>query len=116
MQESWVKMQADADRRRGGGGSTTGNGGPTSTDMEARIKALEDKFEKIDGKLTTIGNDLSYLKGKAEGLPTAVSFGELKGRVDSLPTTAKMATLIGIAAGIATIITKWTEIKAALGL
>ncbi|MER9964025.1 hypothetical protein NKJ72_24340 [Mesorhizobium sp. M0045] len=94
----------------------TGGGDGTSGEMEARVKALEDKFDKIDSKLTTIGNDISYLKGKSEGLPTAIAFGELKGRVDSLPTTAKMAGLIGIAVGLATIITKWVEIKAALGI
>jgi hypothetical protein len=117
-QELWKKKQAEvlAQRRSHEAPSTSGGGGPTFDPMEARVKALEDKFDKIDGKLTAIGNDLAFLKGKAEGLPTAIAFGELKGRVDSLPTTAKMAGLIGIAVGLATIVTKWVEIKAALGI
>ena len=88
-----------------GGGSGTFDGV-----LESRVKALEDKFDRIDGKLTAIGSDLSYLKGKAEGAPSAQAFGELKGRVDSLPTTAKVATLLGIAVALLTIISKWSDI------
>ena len=97
----------------------SGGGGGTFDQMEARVKALEDKFEKVDSKLDTIigelssvRTDIAYLKGKIEGMPSAQAFGELKGRVESLPTTAKVAAIIGIAVGILTLLTRWTEISA----
>lgn len=40
--------------------------------MEARVKTLEDRFEKMDSKLDAIGKDLSYLKGKVDMLPTTL--------------------------------------------
>lgn len=93
---------------------TGGDGGDTIDLMEPRVKALEDKFDKIDGKLTAIGSDLAYLKGKAEGAPSGKDFGELKGRVDSLPTTSKAAALLGVAVAAITILTKWSDIVAAV--
>lgn len=89
----------------------SGGGGGTYDDMEARVKALEEKFGQIDAKLGSIGNDLAYIKGKFEGMPSASAFGELKGRVDSLPTTTKVATLLAIAVALVTLLTKWPEIS-----
>jgi hypothetical protein len=91
-----------------------GGGGGNDGGMEARVSALEKKFDKIESKLDSIGTDMAYIKGKIEGLPSAATFGELKGRVDSLPTTAKVATIIGIAAGLVTILTRWADIIAIL--
>lgn len=98
----------------------SGGGDGTSGDMEARVKSLEDNFVKMDSKLDTIlaevrsaHTDVAYLKGKAEGMPSATAFGELKGRVDSLPTTAKAATLLGIAVAAITIINNWDVIRGA---
>ncbi|OWV89853.1 hypothetical protein ATY78_18355 [Rhizobium sp. R635] len=79
--------------------------------MEARVEALEKKFDKIDGKLDSIANDMAYIKGKIEGLPSASAFGELKGRVDSLPTTAKVASIVGMIGVGITILTKWSELS-----
>lgn len=50
----------------------SGDGGGTFDDMEPRVKALEDKFEKMDGKLDTIIKDVSYLKGKVDSMPTSL--------------------------------------------
>ncbi|MDB5552813.1 MAG: hypothetical protein JWL86_2797 [Rhizobium sp.] len=94
------------------GGLNSGDGGGTFDPMEPRVKALEEKFDKMDSKLDAIGSDLAYIKGRIEGLPSATAFGELKGRVDSLPTTAKAATLLGIAVAFITLVLKWTEFTA----
>jgi hypothetical protein len=113
------------------------DGGGTFEDMEHRVAFLEKSFEKMDAKLDIIIGDsarlreqVAYLQGKIETLPTAESlttlsrslgeltghahtlpsaaaFGELKGRVDSLPTTAKLASLLAIAVGVIAIINKW---------
>lgn len=95
-------------------GLKSGGGDGTSGGMEARVKALEDKFEKIDAKLDGLVKDVSYMKGKFESAPTASAFGELKGRVDSLPTTAKLGTMLGLAVAAIAILNNWSAIKAAL--
>jgi hypothetical protein len=79
--------------------------------LEPRLRALEDKFDRIEAKLNGISTDLAEIKGKLSGMPGAYEFGQLKGRVDSLPTTAKAATLLGIAGTLITIILKWPELK-----
>lgn len=86
-----------------------GNEPPGGNVLEPRVTALEKQFEKMDAKLDAIGNDLAYIKGKIEGLPSAQAFGELKGRVDSLTTTTKVAGLLAIAVGAVTLATKWQE-------
>ncbi|EAQ34455.1 hypothetical protein NB311A_11957 [Nitrobacter sp. Nb-311A] len=92
-----------------------GNGGDRFDPMlEPRVKALEDKFEKMDSKLDTIIADLSYMKGRFESLPTAAAFGELKGRVDSLPTLGKIAALVGLIAAAMTIVLKWHDLSTIL--
>lgn len=50
----------------------SGDGGGTFDGMEARVKALEERFEKMDSKLDTIVRDLSYLKGKVDSMPTSL--------------------------------------------
>ena len=82
--------------------------------MEARVSAIEKKFDKIESKLDSIGNDMAFIKGKIDGLPSAAAMGELKGRVDSLPTLGKIATLIGFATAAITVLNNWAAIKAAL--
>lgn len=94
------------------GGLSSGGGGGNYGDMEKRVETLEKKFDRIELKLDSIGNDLAYIKGKIEGLPSASAFGELKGRVDSLPTTARVATLLSIAVAVITIAARWVEITA----
>jgi hypothetical protein len=110
LREQLKQMREEAAHLKGGGGDNTSGGG-----MEERVKALEDKFDKIDTKLGTIGTDIAFLRGKFEGAPSAKDFGELKGRVDSLPTTTKVATLLGIAVAIITIVTKWPDLRTLLG-
>lgn len=50
----------------------SGNDGGTYDPMEARMKALEDRFEKMDGKLDTIIRDLAYVKAKVEEKPSTL--------------------------------------------
>lgn len=90
------------------------DGGDRFDPMEPRVKALEDKFEKMDSKLDTIISDLAYMKGRFESLPTAAAFGELKGRVDSLPTLGKIAALVGLIAAAMTIVLKWHDLTTLL--
>ena len=89
-------------------------GGGTSGPMDPRVDALEKAFLRMDVKLDAITTDLAYVKGKLEGMPTAIAFGELKGRVDSLPTTGKIAAIISIAGGLVALILKLPEILAFL--
>lgn len=116
--------------RHGGGGP------PGGSELEARVSALEGRFERIDGKLDTILTDVAVMKstlatkddmhalasgvsgmnGRLQMMPSAATLGELKGRVDSLPTTGKVAALLGIAVAIVTLFTKWPEISVLLGL
>lgn len=91
-------------------GLKSSDGGDTFDPMEPRVAALESAFQKMDSKLDTILADVSYMKGRLEGMPTAISLGELKGRVDSLPTTAKIGSLLAIAVAILTLVAKWGEI------
>lgn len=60
----------------------SGDGGGTFDGMEARVKALEDRYEKMDSKLDTIikdigslRTDLGYLRGKVEMMPTTLQLG-----------------------------------------
>ncbi len=94
------------------------DGGGTFDDMEHRVAFLEKSFEKMDAKLDIIIGDsarlreqVAYLQGKIETLPSGESFGELRGRVASLPTTAKLASLLGLAVGAIAIINNWQVVK-----
>ena len=40
--------------------------------METRVKALEDRFEKMDSKLDILIKDVSYLKGKVDAMPSTL--------------------------------------------
>lgn len=97
-----AQLVSDEPRLKGGGGGGTFDG------MEARVKALEDDMKKLL-------QDTAEIKGMLRAAPSAVDFGELKGRVNSLPTTAKVATIVGIAAGLVTILTRWTELNSLFG-
>ena len=95
------------------------DGGGTFDDMEHRVAFLEKSFEKMDAKLDIIIGDsarlreqVAYLQGKIETLPSGESFGELRGRVASLPTTAKLASLLGLAVGAIAIINNWQVVDA----
>ena len=59
-------------------------GGGTSDDMEARVKALEGRVDKIDGKLDTLLRDSS----------------EIKGRIANMPSTWQMIAICGTMIGI----------------
>ena len=50
----------------------SGNGGGTFDGMETRVKALEDRFEKMDSKLDILIKDVSYLKGKVDAMPSTL--------------------------------------------
>lgn len=97
----------------------TGGGGGTFGGMEARVTALENQFEKMDGKLDKILGelsatraDVSFVKGRIETAPSSRDFGELKGRVDSLPTMAKIAALLSMATTVIVILNNWSTIRA----
>lgn len=113
------RLVAETDQLQPAPGPLKGGGGDgTSNEMEARVKALEDRFTRVETKLDAIATDIAYMKGKMEGLPTAIVFGELKGRVDSLPTTAKIAAVVGMVVGpiglIVTILLRWSDIVASI--
>lgn len=98
-----------------------GGGGGTSDGMEARVKALEDKFEKIDGKLDKLVEatsglraDIAFVKGKLDAMPSSETLGALRGRVESLPTIPKVAGLLAIAVAVFTIIDKWPVVVSAI--
>lgn len=48
---------------------------PGGDGLESRVKALEEKFDRIDGKLDTLVKDVSYLKGKVDSMPTTLQLG-----------------------------------------
>lgn len=96
----------------------SGDGDGTFDAMEHRLAFLEKAFEKMDAKLDIIIGDsarlreqVAYLQGKIETLPSGESFGELRGRVASLPTTAKLSSLLGLAVGAIAIINNWQVVK-----
>ncbi|MGV8937008.1 MAG: hypothetical protein ACOH2J_07770 [Allorhizobium sp.] len=78
-------IASDQNPKSGGG-----NGGGGS--LEARVTALEDKFERIDAKLDAIGRDVADLIRE-------MSY--LKGRVDSMPSTLQMLGFVLAVLGIA---------------
>ena len=92
----------------------SGGGGGTFDGMEARVSAMEKRFDRFEAKLDTLVTDTAEMKGRLMALPSARDFGELKGRVDSLPTTAKIAGLITIGVGVLAIVTKWSALFGAL--
>ena len=65
-----------------GGGRPPGDG-----ELEARVKTLEDKFDRIDGKLDTILADVSIMK---ETLATKDSVAVISERVAKLETAVSM--------------------------
>lgn len=48
----------------------SGGGDGTSGGMETRVKALEDKFDKIDSKLDGIVKDAAEIKGRLSSMPS----------------------------------------------
>lgn len=87
-----------------------GGGDGTFGDMEARVKRLEEAFEKFDSKLDALRMDASEIKGKLANAPTSAQMAELKsdlsgisGRLTGLPTTTQLilfAIAIFAAAGL----------------
>lgn len=65
----------DAVNAVGRQGFKSGGGSGMDGNMEARVKALEEKFEKMDSKLDAIGKDLARLSGKVDMLPTTLQLG-----------------------------------------
>jgi archaellum component FlaC len=47
----------------------SGGGGGTYDDMEARVKALETRVDRVDGKLDAIIKDVAEIKGKLSNMP-----------------------------------------------
>ncbi len=85
----------------------SGGGGGTFDGMETRVKSLEEDMKKLL-------QDTAEIKGMLRAAPSAIEFGELKGRVNSLPTTSKVAALLAIAVAVITVITRWSDLMAAL--
>lgn len=53
----------------------SGGGGGTFNGMEARVKALEDGMSDIKSDLKAIRNDLAYLRGKVDSMPSTLQLG-----------------------------------------
>jgi hypothetical protein len=47
----------------------SGGGGGTFDRMEARVKALEDRSDRVDGKLDALIRDVAEIKGKLSNMP-----------------------------------------------
>lgn len=62
----------------------TGGGGGTFGDMEARLKSLETRADRIDSKLETLIRDVS----------------EIKGRIANMPSTWQMIAICGTMIGL----------------
>ena len=60
--------------------------------LEARVSALEDKFERIDAKLDGLGRDMKSMTS---------DLAYLKGRVDSMPSTLQLLGFVLAVLGIA---------------
>jgi hypothetical protein len=87
----------------------SGDGEPPGSGMlEARVKTLEDKVDRLL-------QDTAEIKGLLRASPSAAEFGELKGRVNSLPTTSKVSAIVAIAVGVLSLVAKWGEISDLLG-
>jgi hypothetical protein len=71
----------------GSAGFGSGGGDGSGGDMEARLKALEDK---IDAKLTSIASDLAIMKVKFENLATKDDLSKLSERVGKVETAVSM--------------------------
>jgi len=64
--------------RRTGATLKSGGGDGTFGGMEERVKALETRAERVDGKLDTILRDIGEVKGRLSGID---------GKLSSVPTT-----------------------------
>lgn len=91
----------------------SGDGDGTFSDMETRVRRLEDDMSEIKADLKSLLVSSAKIEGKIDGLPSAFEFGQLKGRVDMLPTMAKIAALVGLAVAVVSILNNWAVIKAA---
>ncbi|MCK1706131.1 hypothetical protein IVA86_33200 [Bradyrhizobium sp. 146] len=119
LRRQLAKIEQEATR---GEPSLKGGGSDgTFDDMEARVSALEEGLKRIENKLDQLGDRTSEMKGQLSGMPSAATFGDIKGalgklegRVDALPTTAKLGALLALAVAAITIVTKWSELMAAL--
>lgn len=54
---------------RGGSGDGGGNGG---NELGPRLDRLEKSMSDVESDVKTIRNDLSYIKGKLDGMPTTL--------------------------------------------
>lgn len=119
LRRQLAKIEQEATR---GEPSLKGGGSDgTFGDMEARVSALEEGLKRIEAKLDQLGDRTSEMKGQLSAMPTAATFGDIKGalgklegRVDALPTTTKLGVLLGLMVAAITIVTKWSELMAAL--
>jgi hypothetical protein len=73
-------------------GLSGGDGGSTSDGMEARVKVLEDKFDRIESKLDGISKDIGELK---------VGLAHVRGKLDSMPSTITLLGFVLAVLGIA---------------
>lgn len=82
-----------------------GGGGGTFDEMEARVKALEDKFAKIDAKLDLIVVDVATMKAtvasKADVANLSERVGKLETAVSMLPGTLQLMLFVLAVLGIA---------------
>lgn len=97
------------------GGSDGGSG---VSDLEPRVRRLEEDGKEIRSDLKAIMRDLAEMKGAMATTGDIVlinkEIGELKGRLNSLPTTAKLATIVAIIGGVFAIIANWDKVTPVL--
>lgn len=95
------------------------DGGGISGDMEARVRALENRADRVDAKLDNVVSllaqlqaDLSFVRGKLDALPTSKDLttlsdrlsamngdvSKISGRVDGLPTLGRLSALLALLA------------------
>lgn len=87
------------------------------SDVEFRVKRLEDDSKETRADLKAIMNTLAEIKGTMSGLATKselgdvrVALGKLETRVEKLPSTGKVATYLAIAVALITIAVRWSDL------
>lgn len=98
----------DAVNAVGRQGFKSGGGGGMDGDMEARVKSLEEKFEKMDSKLDTILLDLASMKASLASKDDVARIGE---RVSKLEGSALTFWQFLIVMGaLLAIVLRWPEL------
>jgi hypothetical protein len=83
-----------------GSSGSAGGSGPEDPMLERRVDLLEEKFARMDAKLSGIELALAEIKGQLAQLPKATDYaalradiGDIKGRLGHLPTVWTILTI-----------------------